>query len=213
MQHDNREFTEDTQEMEDVTQVYFENLFTTGRTIFNDQVFASIKRCIFDEDNRKLLTPYEDEEIRGALFEMGSTKAPREDGFPTLFNRRCWDNVGSDVSFCLNLLNGEMEVSSINTTQIVLIPKISNPSHLTHFRPISLCNVLYKIVAKVIANRFRGVIDKYIDEAQSVFVPRRLITDNALVAYEILHSMKQKRGRKKGFMAVKLDMSKAYDRV
>ncbi|KAK5783162.1 hypothetical protein PVK06_037670 [Gossypium arboreum] len=106
-----------------------------------------------------------------------------------------------------------MVVSSINATQIVLIPKIFNPSNLTHFQLISLCNVIYKIVAKVIANRFRKVIDKCIDEAQSAFVPGRLITDNTLVAYEILHSMKQKRRGKKGFMAVKLDMSKAYDRV
>lgn len=84
---------------------------------------------------------------------------------------------------------------------------------MTHFWSISLCNVLYKILAKAIAKRFRGVIDKCIDEAQSAFVPGRLITDNVLVAYETLHSLKQKRVGKKGYMAVKLDMSKAYDRV
>ncbi|KAK5793935.1 hypothetical protein PVK06_035114 [Gossypium arboreum] len=214
LQNDNGEFTKNVREIEDIARVYFENLFKARRTAFNEHIFSGIKRCIFDEDNSKLLAPYEEEEIRGALFEMGSTKAPVEDVFPTLFYQRCWDIIGSDVvSFCLNLLNGKMEVSSINATQIVLIPKIINPSNLTHFRPISLCNVIYKIVAKVIANRFRGVIDKCIDEAQNAFVPRKLITDNALVAYEVLHSMKQKRGGKKGFMAIKLDMSKAYDKV
>ncbi|KAK5772462.1 hypothetical protein PVK06_048751 [Gossypium arboreum] len=144
---------------------------------------------------------------------MGSTKALGEDEFPALFYPRCWDIIGNDVSFSLHLLNGEMEVSPINSTQIVLIPKITNPSNLTHFRPISQCNVIYKIVTKAIANKFRGVIDKCIYEARSAFVLGRLITDNVLVAYGTLYSLKQKKVGKKGYMAVKLDMSKAYDRV
>ncbi|KAA3485070.1 reverse transcriptase [Gossypium australe] len=76
-----------------------------------------------------------------------------------------------------------------------------------------LCNVLYKILANAIANLFRGVIGKCIDKAQSAFVPGRLISDNVLLAYEIFNTLKQKRNGKKGFTAVKLDMSKTYDRV
>ncbi|XP_017628474.1 uncharacterized protein LOC108471353 [Gossypium arboreum] len=68
-------------------------------------------------------------------------------------------------------------------------------------------------MAKVIANRLRTVMDKCINLAQTTFVPRRLISDNVLLAYELLHTLKYKRAGKKGFMAVKLDMSKAYDRV
>lgn len=106
-----------------------------------------------------------------------------------------------------------MEASLINLTNIVLIPKISNPSNMTHFRPINLCNFLYKFLAKAIANRFKGVIGKCIVVAHIAFVPERLISDNVLLAYEILNTLKQKRMGKKGFMAVKLDMSKAYDRI
>ncbi|KAK5775146.1 hypothetical protein PVK06_043015 [Gossypium arboreum] len=145
---------------------------------------------------------------------MGSTKAQREDGFPALFYQKCWNTIRDDViKFCLQILNEGTEVKQINSTHIVLIPKISNPSNMKQFRPISLCNVIYKILAKVIANRLRGVIDKCIDLAQSAFVPGRLISDNVLLAYQILHTLNQKRPGKKGFMAVKLDMSKAYDRV
>lgn len=106
-----------------------------------------------------------------------------------------------------------MNVSSINKTNTVLIPKISNPTNITQFRPISLCNVIYKVITKAIVNRLRTVMDKCIDSTQSAFVPGRLIMDNVLLAYELLYTLKYKRVGKKGFMAVKHDMSKAYDRV
>lgn len=73
--------------------------------------------------------------------------------------------------------------------------------------------MLYKIVAKVIANCLKTTIGKCIDNVQSTFVPKRLISDNVLLAYEVLHTFHKKRGEKKGFMAIKLDMSKTYDRV
>lgn len=81
-----------------------------------------------------------------------------------------------------------------------------------NFRPISLYNAIYKIIAKVVTNRFQKVLDVFIEKSQSAFVPRRLISDNVLLAYE-LHTFSQKREGRKGLIALKLDMSKAYDRV
>ncbi|KAA3485161.1 reverse transcriptase [Gossypium australe] len=129
---------------------------------------------------------------------MGSTKAPGPDGFPALF---------------FQILNNDQDFGHLNSTDIVLISKIQNHNNLANFRPISLCTVLYKIVTKTIANRFQWVIGNRIDVAQSAFVPGRLISNNVLLAYEMLHTFRKKRTGMKGFMAVKLDMSKAYDMV
>ena len=118
--------------------------------------------------------------------------------------------VGSDItSITLQWLNGEESLNSINHTNIVLIPKMSSPCSPQQFRPISLCNVLYKIIAKVLANRLRGVLKEIIGLTQSAFVLGRLIFDNAMVAFETVYSMKEKKSGKCGYMALKLDMSKA----
>ncbi|XP_028073296.1 uncharacterized protein LOC114275454 [Camellia sinensis] len=111
------------------------------------------------------------------------------------------------------VLNGVDEISQINHTFIVLIPKIKNPKLMSEFQQISLCNVVYKIIAKVLANRLKEVLPSVISDTQSAFIPDHLITDNALVAFEVFHFLKNKRAGKDGCLALKLDMSKAYDQV
>ena len=100
-----------------------------------------------------------------------------------------------------------------NDTTIALIPKVQNPEEVKDLRPISLCNVLYNMVSKVLANRLKVILPEIISPSQSAFVPGRLISNNTLVAYEILHYMSNKRRREVGYAAIILDMSKAYDRV
>ena len=100
----------------------------------------------------------------------------------------------------------------LNHTFITLIPKKKNPEYASEFRPINICNVLYKIFSKILANKLKKILPKIITEHQSAFTKSRLISDDILVAFESLHSM-QKHIRNDDFMAIKLDMSKAYDRM
>ena len=117
------------------------------------------------------------------------------------------------ITAMLDFLNNGIMEPDVNYMQIVLIPKIKSPEKITDYRPISLCNVIYKIISKVLANRLKQILPHLIATMQSAFVHSRLITDNFLVAYESLHAMHYHKKGRRGSFALKLDVSKAYDRV
>ena len=161
-----------------------------------------------------LSRPYSSEEVRTALFQMGPTKAPGPDGMNVLFYQKFWHIVGTGViETALDFLHTGHMVLDINYTYTVLIPKVKKPEKMADFRPIRLCNVIYKIISKVLANRLKLILPQLISPTQRAFVPGRLITDNVLVTYETLHAMHIRKKEKKAALALKLNVSKAYDRV
>ncbi|XP_062103848.1 uncharacterized protein LOC133814961 [Humulus lupulus] len=199
--------------LQDTIEAYFTELFSSSDTDWG-LIVDGIQPSITDHQNRELLKPVEADEVRMALFQMHPDKSPGPDGMTPAFYQKFWSIVGSDVvSFVRSFFSSGSLPTGVNDTNVVLIPKKKNPEQMGDLRPISLCNVLYKVASKVLANRMKQVLDQVISDSQSAFIPGRLITNNIMVSFEILHYLKRKRRGSDGFMALKLDMIKAYDRV
>jgi hypothetical protein len=144
---------------------------------------------------------------------MKGLAAPGPDGLPARFYHTYWDIIGQDVTReVLHILNNKGNPSDLNKTHICLIPKTNNPLHPSDFRPISLCNVTLKIITKTIANILKPILHDIISPNQSAFIPGRLISDNTLTASEIFHYFALT-NRKNGYIGIKTDMAKAYDRL
>ena len=131
-------------------------------------------------------------EIFRALTSLGSTKAPGSDGFSALFNKY-WNTVKNVVFHSIwDFFKKNHLLKEQNHTFIALVPKQMGP----FFRPISLCNIIYKIISKILANRFKSLLHHFISTLQSAFVPSRNIQDNSILAHELLHSLKLKKKKK-----------------
>ena len=149
-----------------------------------EECLNAVHSKVTDDMQEFLSSEFTAEEVKAALFQMGPTKAPGPDGMNALFYQKFWHVVGNNVVLAvLDFLNNGNMLLDINHTNIVLIPKVKNPERMSEFRPISLCNVIYKIISKVLANRLKQVLLQIISPTQSAFVLGRLITDNVLVAY------------------------------
>lgn len=194
---------------------FYKDLFTEDR--IGDLMGGTMITfpTINQNDDDSLRRDISDDEIRKAIFAMGALKAPGDDGFPALFYHSNWDVVGSNLcSFVKKAYNehGNGHIREVNQTLLVLIPKISQPVNIKQFRPISLCNVTYKTLTKVIVGRLKTILPYIISPYQASFVPRRCIQDNIIIAQEMIHSMKRMKA-KKGFMTIKVDLEKAYYRL
>ena len=197
-----------------VAENYFHDLFTSENTIDMESVLDVVEKRFTTKMNNSLLQPYTVEEVRHALFQIHPSKSPGPNGMSHFFFQKFWNTVGVDVTEAIfSVLNSGHMLRKTNHSHIVLIPKKNDPSLMTDYRPINLANVVSRMLSKVIANRLKLVLPNVISDTQSAFVPNRLITDNTTVAYELLYRMRNKRRGKVGQMAVKLDISKAYDRV
>ena len=164
--------------------------------------------------NQVIVKEFSEVEAKNAIKKMYHLKSPGPDGMPLLFYQHFWPNIGGVVtSTVLDFLNSGIIPPNFNHTHNFLIPKCKEPKTVIDYRSISLCNVVYKIVLKAITNRWKKVLPSIIIDTQSAFVHGRLIIDIVLVAYEMMYHISQKKSGRMGDLALKLDMSKAYDRV
>lgn len=152
---------------------YFHNLFQSS--IGNmEPVLSCIQQRVSHEHNTRLLRRVTCEEVKIAMFSMHSEKSQGPDGFNPAFYQAYWDILGQDlVNLCDNFIQNGYLPTGINRTQITLIPKKSKPESMGDLRPISLCNVVYKLVAKVVANRMKPLLEEIVSHNQSAFCSRK----------------------------------------
>ncbi|GKD38229.1 RNA-directed DNA polymerase, eukaryota, partial [Tanacetum coccineum] len=169
------------------------------------------QKCLSSEQMTELESEVTNDEIKRAVWDCGTDKAPGPDGFTLGFYRLFWYIIESDVYDAVkHFFTYEDIPKGCNSSFIALIPKIPGANLVKDFRPISLIGSLYKIIAKILANRLVGVLGDIVNELQSAFIADRHILDGPFILNEVLQWCKVK---KKQSLIFKVDFEKAYDSV
>ncbi|KAL2253051.1 UNVERIFIED_CONTAM: hypothetical protein Sindi_0099800 [Sesamum indicum] len=172
------------------------------------------RHILTDEETGLLILPFSPDDVKQAVFDIAEDKAPGPDGFSSGFFKAAWPVVGDEVTRAvLDFFATGNLLKLTNCTLLALIPKVHTPMSVADFRPISCCNcnVLYKIIAKLLVQRLSGVLDKIISRCQAAFIPGRSIGDNIMLAQELFTGYNQIRLPPR--CAMKVDIRKAYDTV
>lgn len=192
---------------------YFTKLFTSQ--VQHQQFHYLPQQNRGDEDlNSEFTRSVPDKaELWAIIKNMRKDAAPGPDGFDAAFYRASWDWLGDDVvQLVQNFYSTGILPPDLNKTFVVLIPKKNAPVLPQDFRPISLCNVIYKIIAKSLADRIKPFLPNKIHASQAAFIPGRHISSNIIIAQEITHSFGLTSWKHKCFL-LKIDLAKAFDRI
>lgn len=164
------------------------------------------------EDCRLLEAELTAEEIRKILFAMLNSKSPGSDGFPAEFFKTTWSVIASDFIVAVqSVFRFGFLPKGVNSTILALVPKKLDSLEMKDYRPIACCNVLYKVVSKILANRLKFLLPRIILENQSAFVQGRLLMENVLLASELVKDYHKELISPRCLM--KIDISKAFDSV
>jgi mannosylglycoprotein endo-beta-mannosidase len=187
------------------------------KTLFNQESYWNtfpklvVKKFLTERSQSWLIREISTTEVKEALFQMEGDKAPGPDGFNASFYQHNWNTVGGDVTdVVLSFFKSGKLLKQVNHTFLALVPKSADSSSLNDFRPISCCNVLYKIIAKVLANRLKVVIEELISQNQHAFLKGRQIGECSQLAHELIRDFQKKHGKRS---CIKLDLQKAFDSV
>ncbi|XP_025635965.1 uncharacterized protein [Arachis hypogaea] len=169
-----------------------------------------VKR-IYEEESIALERLPTSEEIREAIWDCESSKAPGSDGYNMNFVKKCWGEIGTEFTKAvMDFFRSSRLPSDTNITWVALAPKYTGAKEIKDLRPISMVGCVYKVISKVMVRRMRTVMPGLVGETQSAFVKGRNIHDVALIACETVQWLKT---RRKKVAIITLDFQKAYDRV
>lgn len=179
-----------------------------------DEALDYVQTVVHEEDNNMLTQFVTSDKVEPTIFDLSIVKAPGPDGFSALFYQSSWEEVKEEVREMVDsFFTDNTDLDLINSTNIMLIPKNEKPESINHFRLLGLCNVVYKVIAKILTRRMKHLMSRSITQQQRAFVAGRLIQDNVVVAQEDFHHLKLEKKGKRVELALKIDLSKAYDRV
>ncbi|PKI71328.1 hypothetical protein CRG98_008328 [Punica granatum] len=172
-----------------------------------------INATISDSENERLIQIPDNKEILMALNSIPNLKSPGPDGIPSLFYKHYGDTVKPLlISAVKSFFNSGFILKEWNNTFICLVTKCQGASTFKDFRPISLCNVCYKVISKIIANMLKPLLERIISPNQTAFIEGRWINENGLLAQEILHTMRKTKARR-GWFGMKIDFTKVFDKL
>ena len=198
----------DSSQIRELFRNNFMDLFKEEDICFPKHLEHLVLPSITKAENNSLLSIPPPEEIKATLFQMQDQKAPGPDGFLALFYKQLWLTVSDDVIKAVtSFFQRGIMPREVNCSLIVLIPKVSNPTSVNHFRPISLCNIVYKIILKLLVAKLHPLLNRIISPTQSAFIPNRWIVENQIIIQEIIHSFKTRKTNP-GLMAIKLDLQR-----
>lgn len=194
---------------------YYMKLFHETK-VSQDSDFFSLQNFVLkkisDAHASLLVSPITPEIIRSTMFSLKSFSAPSLDGFNASFFKSNWEIIGSDViNSILYSFDNYFMYFPFNATAISLIPKVDDALSMKDFRPISCCNVLYKCISKVLADRLKLILPHIIDPCQNAFVKWRVIFDNILTMHDIISGYHLNLSPSRA--TLKIDIMKAFDTV
>jgi hypothetical protein len=216
LKDENGDMVVDMQSIKDIVVGFYKNLLGSSNHVFSavkvSRVSQLVKRKFSSSCVAGMSAEVAREEIHRTIFSMSKGKAPGPDGFSVEFFLKAWLVIGEDINLAiLEFFTIGKLLRETNSTILTLVPKKCNPETMSDYRHISCCNLVYKFIAKILANQLLPGLDDIINPSQGAFIPNRSIAENILLAQELVFDYHKNQGKPR--CTLKVDLVKAYDAV
>ena len=191
---------------------YYKGIFSANNDKIQEEILQCINHRTTQQQNDELDKILTEDEVKRIIMSMNPNSSPGPDGFGGKFYQECFEIIKDDlISVIKSFYTANIMPRYMSHACLVLLPKVEHPNRLKDYRPISLSNFINKIISKIMSTRLSSVLPSMVSDNQSGFVKSRSISENIILAQEIIYGMKlPKEGSN---VVIKLDMVKAYDRV